>query len=49
VDIRSRNNKEFNEKFCPLRKTLEEWNIRAVVDGEIIVVNESGQASSGGI
>jgi bifunctional non-homologous end joining protein LigD len=42
VDIRSRNNKKFNDKFYPVRKALEEWNIRAVVDGEIIVMNEKG-------
>lgn len=42
VDIRSRNNKKFNEKFYPLREALEAWSIRAVVDGEIIVINEQG-------
>jgi bifunctional non-homologous end joining protein LigD len=42
VDIRSRNNKKFNEKFYPVRQALEEWNISAVVDGEIIVMNEKG-------
>lgn len=42
VDIRSRNNKKFNDKFYPLRKALEDWNIKAVVDGEIIVMNEKG-------
>lgn len=42
VDIRSRNNKRFNEKFYPLRVALEQWNVKAVVDGEIIVMNEKG-------
>ena len=42
VDIRSRNNKKFNEKFYPLRQALERWNVRAVVDGEIIVMNKKG-------
>lgn len=42
VDIRSRNNKNFNEKFYPLHTALTEWNVNAVVDGEIIVVNEKG-------
>jgi len=42
VDIRSRNNKKFNEKFYPLRTALEHWNVRAVVDGEIIVMNAKG-------
>jgi bifunctional non-homologous end joining protein LigD len=42
VDICSRNNKSFNEKFYPLYETLQQWNINAVVDGEIVVVNEHG-------
>jgi len=42
VDIRSRNNKKFNEQFNPLRQGLEELDIRDVVDGEIIVTNEKG-------
>lgn len=42
VEIRSRNNKSFNEKFYPIHEALAEWNIRAVVDGEIVVVNEEG-------
>jgi bifunctional non-homologous end joining protein LigD len=42
IDIRSRNNKSFNEKFYPLIDSLKQWKINAVVDGEIIVVNEQG-------
>jgi bifunctional non-homologous end joining protein LigD len=42
IEIRSRNNKSFNEKFYPLFNALKEWNVNAVVDGEIIVVNEHG-------
>ncbi|HEX8334240.1 MAG TPA: non-homologous end-joining DNA ligase, partial [Segetibacter sp.] len=42
VDLRSRNNKSFNEKFYPVYDALKNWNINAVVDGEIIVVNEKG-------
>jgi bifunctional non-homologous end joining protein LigD len=44
VDIRSRNNKSFNEKFYPIYNTLKKWKIDAVVDGEIIVMNEKGIA-----
>ncbi len=43
VDIRSRNNKEFNKKFYPIHKVLEEWTVNAVIDGEITVVNEKGE------
>ena len=49
VDIRSRNNKKFNEKFYPLRTALEQWNVRAVVDGEIIVMNEKGYPDFGAL
>ncbi len=41
-DIRSRNNKSFNEKFYPVYESLKNWRISAVVDGEIVVVNEKG-------
>lgn len=41
-DIRSRNNKSFNEKFYPIHQALAKWNIRAVVDGEIVVINQQG-------
>ena len=49
VDIRSRNNRKFNEKFYPLRKALEDWNVRAVVDGEIVAVNEVGYPDFGAL
>ena len=46
VDIRSRNNKSFNEKFYPVYDALSKWSerekINAVIDGEIVVVNEEG-------
>jgi bifunctional non-homologous end joining protein LigD len=42
VNLRSRNNKSFNEKFYPVYEALQKWKINAVVDGEIVVVNEEG-------
>ena len=42
VDLYSRNQKSFNEKFYPLPEALKQWGINAVVDGEIVVVNEQG-------
>lgn len=42
VEIRSRNNKNFNEKFYPVFKALKEWSVNAVIDGEIIVINNQG-------
>ena len=42
VDLRSRNNKSFNEKFYPIYNAMQEWKINAVVDGEIVVIDENG-------
>ncbi len=49
VDLRSRNNKPFNEKFYPLHSALLDWKINAVVDGEITVLNEKGMADFGAL
>ena len=42
VEMKSRNNKSFNEKFYPLYEALQKWKIRGVVDGEIVVINKRG-------
>ncbi len=42
INIRSRNNKSFNEKYYPLYNSLAQWNINAVVDGEIVILNDKG-------
>ncbi len=42
VQMRSRNNKSFNEKFYSLYNALQQWKINAVLDGEIIVINDKG-------
>jgi bifunctional non-homologous end joining protein LigD len=42
VEMRSRNNKVFNEKFYPIYNALKDWDINAVVDGEITVLKEDG-------
>lgn len=54
VDIRSRNNKSFNEKFYPVYDALKKWSgetpsgkVNAVVDGEIVVVNDEGMPDFG--
>lgn len=49
VDIRSRNNKSFNEKFYPVHAALKKWAINAVLDGEIVVVNEEGKPDFGSL
>jgi len=42
VEIHSRNNKSFDEKFYPVYHALQEWKVEAVVDGEVVVMNDKG-------
>lgn len=49
VELKSRNNKSFNEKFYPVYTALKDWGINAVVDGEVVVVNEQGMANFGAL
>ncbi|MBS1618747.1 MAG: DNA ligase D, partial [Bacteroidetes bacterium] len=41
-DLRSRNDKSFAEKFYPVFEAIKAWGIDAIVDGEIVVVDEQG-------
>jgi bifunctional non-homologous end joining protein LigD len=47
VDLLSRNNKGFNDKFYPIYEILQEWKINAVIDGEILVINDKGISNFG--
>lgn len=47
VDLRSRNNKSFNEKFYPVYDALAELNLYAILDGEIIVAGKEGVSNFG--
>ncbi len=49
VNICSRNNKSFNEKFYPVHEALRQWHINVVVDGEIVVVNDHGVPDFGAL
>lgn len=42
TELRSRNNKLFNDKFYPVHKALKDWKVNAVVDGEIVVIDKDG-------
>lgn len=44
VELKSRNSKSFNEKFYPVLEAIKHWGIKAVIDGEIVVVNKKGIA-----
>ncbi|MGV8878948.1 MAG: DNA ligase D [Sphingobacteriaceae bacterium] len=49
VDLLSRNNKTFHEKFYPIYNILQKWKINAVIDGEILVLNEKGVSNFGNL
>lgn len=40
--LKSRNGQSFDEKFFPVWQAVSNWSVNAVVDGEIVAVNEEG-------
>ncbi|TSD64725.1 DNA ligase D [Inquilinus sp. KBS0705] len=42
VQLLSRNNKSFNDKYYPITNLLSQWKLNAVIDGEILVLNDKG-------
>lgn len=49
LELKSRNDKSFNDKFYPVFAALQQWDINAVLDGEVVVVGENGQANFGAL
>ncbi|WP_316737463.1 DNA ligase D [Pedobacter aquatilis] len=49
VELLSRNNKTFNDKFYPIYDLLTKQKINAVFDGEILVLNEKGISNFGAL
>src|ERR1700750_676452 len=49
VQLLSRNNKSFNEKFYPVFDELRKWKQSLVLDGEIIVINDQGVSDFEGL
>jgi bifunctional non-homologous end joining protein LigD len=49
VELKSRNDKSFNEKFYPVHKAVQQWNINAVIDGEVVVLDENGKSNFGAL
>jgi len=47
AELKSRNDKSFNEKFYPIHDALKQWGIKAVVDGEVVVTDENGLSNFG--
>ncbi|WP_149243469.1 DNA ligase D [Dyadobacter sp. 32] len=42
TELKSRNSKSFNDQFYPVYDALKRWGINAIVDGEIVVVDDKG-------
>lgn len=49
VELKSRNDKSFNEKFYPVTKAIKDWGINAIVDGEVVVISDSGISHFGNL
>lgn len=49
VSISSRNNKSFAEKYYPVTVALSKWSFDAVLDGEIVVLDQEGKANFGAL
>lgn len=49
VELKSRNNKSFSEKFYPIQQELEKMNLKAIVDGEVVVLGKKGSADFGSL
>ncbi len=47
VDLKSRNDKSFNDKFYPVYDALKKWNVNAIIDGEIVVLKNDGLSDFG--
>jgi bifunctional non-homologous end joining protein LigD len=44
VQLRSRNNNPFEERYTAVYDALRTWPVNVVVDGEIVVLNEEGKS-----
>lgn len=49
AELKSRNNKSFDEKFYPVYDAVKQLNIRAVLDGEIVVIDNKGISDFGAL
>ncbi len=48
ADLFSRSNLPFDQ-FSPINELLEKWKLNAVIDGEIVALNEQGNANFGAL
>jgi bifunctional non-homologous end joining protein LigD len=49
IELKSRNDKSYNERFFPVYNELKTWNVDVVIDGEVIVANSEGRSDFGAL
>jgi bifunctional non-homologous end joining protein LigD len=49
AELKSRNDKSFNDKFYPVLNAVLKWGINAIVDGEIVVATSEGISHFGNL
>lgn len=49
VKLKSRNDQSYKDQFYPIYQALKEWGIKAVIDGEVVVLNKNGTANFGAL
>ncbi len=49
LELKSRNDKSFNEKFYPIYDQLKELKLDAILDGEVVVLGGNGTANFGSL
>lgn len=49
AELKSRNDKSFNDRFYPVYEAISNWKVNAVVDGEIVVVDDKGISNFGSL
>ena len=49
LQLLSRNNKSFNTKFYPIYTALQDLGFNAIIDGEIVVIDEHGKPAFGAL
>jgi bifunctional non-homologous end joining protein LigD len=49
IELKSRNDKSFAEKFYPIYDELKRLKLNAILDGEVVVLGESGKADFGSL
>jgi bifunctional non-homologous end joining protein LigD len=49
TELKSRNNKSFDEKFYPIHAALNKLKLNMVIDGEVVVLDENGISDFGAL